>query len=198
METKAGWQFHIMEVAEMGTLRKKTRFILTMAVFAVCGCVSTTGVVVPVCVNSNSSFQAVVTVVVEDDGGAWGGLGALVPNGWSANGASYLGPYGTGNMSPEMGGLAKYIEGQYPSNPWAHWLGFSSDVQVQGESGDVYEVTVTICTDDIVGSVEIGFLGCVQHDGQWYWNNPPFYVTVEVEEEYSLCLETWGAIKAGR
>ncbi|MBN1433405.1 hypothetical protein JW921_01505 [Candidatus Fermentibacterales bacterium] len=186
----------------MGALRRRFGLGFAVTALVVCGCVSTTDVQVPECVYSNSSFQAVVTVVVGEEGGqTWGGLGVLVPVGWSAFGASYSGPYGPGNMSPDSS-VVWPIENDYPSSPWEHWLGFSSDELVQGEPGDTYSVTVTIYTDDIVGSVEIAFLGAAYSDeepepsrGTYYWDGDPFHVTVEVEE-LGLSQRTWGAIKA--
>lgn len=164
--------------------------ILILAV--VSGCVSTTDVDTPDQVNPNSTFQAIVTVEVDEGGTAMGYMCVLVPNGWGADSVTYAGPY-SGNMIYDED-VTEYIESYYSSASWDHWIGFQSENAVEGAEGDIYEFTMTIHTDPIMGFVEIAFLGIVDVDG-WCWNGDPCSTTVEVVELY-LEQSTWGSVKS--
>lgn len=161
--------------------------ILILAV--VSGCVSTTGVEAPDSVYPDSSFQAVVTVEVNKGGNEYGHFGVLVPNGWDANNVTYSGPF-SGDMFFNTS-VSSMLENVLPSAPWDHWIGFETDVSLYGEAGDCYEVTVSVYTDDIIGTVDIAFLGMV--NGESYtW---PCSTTVEVIE-LNLDQTTWGSVKS--
>lgn len=161
--------------------------LLSVALLAL-ACVTTTGVETPMTAYPDSSFQAVVSVQVDDDGAtSWGYLGLVVPVGWEAGNVSYTGP-SQGTMSP-----SSIFEG-FECSPWDHWLGFQSDTTCAGEIGALYQITVTVYTDMLLGEVDISFLAAVDNDGLC-WNGDPCTTTVEV---IGLEFEqtTWGSVKS--
>lgn len=163
---------------------------------AVSGCVSTTGVETPDFVYPDSSFQAVVTVEIDENGEGYGCLCVLVPIGWEADSVTHTGPI-SGNMFNTLW-VAEYIESQYPSALWDHWIGFKSEHIIEGSAGDIYEITVRIYTDYIIGSVNTAFLGVVYYlESGWNygWNGDPCSTTVEVVE-LNFDQATWGSIKS--
>lgn len=156
----------------------------------VSGCVSTTNVDAPSQVNTDSSFQALVTVEIDEGGGeAIGELGVLVPNEWNADNVTYTGP-NSGSMFYNED-LALEFESYFPSASSDHWIGFDTGSLISGMVGDCYEVTVTVHTDDIIRTVDIAFLAKVC---LWF-NGSPCSTTVEVVQ-LNLEQSTWGAVKS--
>ena len=165
------------------------RLELILILALVAGCVSTTNVNAPGQVNTNSSFQAFVTVVVDEGGGeAIGELGVLVSNEWDAYNVTYTCP-NSGIMFYNED-LALEFESYFPSSSSDHWIGFDTGSLLSGMAGDCYEVTVTVHTDDMIGTVDIAFLCKVC---LWF-NGNPCSTTVEVVG-LNLDQSTWGAVK---
>ena len=156
---------------------------------AISGCVSTIAVEAPDQVDTNSSFQAIVIVQVDSVEEAYGQFGVLLPNGWDADSVTYTGPNNGDMLFDES--WSEYFENEYPSSPFDHWIGFQSDSAHQGNIWDIYGITVRIYTDDVIGNVDIAFLGMVSG----IWNGDPCTTTVEVVE-LNLEQSTWGSVKS--
>ena len=126
----------------------------------VSGCLSTTNVEAPAQVETYSSFQAIITVEVDEGGGeALGELGVLVPNGWDADSLTYTGP-NSGSMFYNAE-LKSEFESYFPSSASDHWIGFDTGSLLSSIVKDSYEVTVIAHTDDMIGTVDIAFLAKV-------------------------------------
>lgn len=164
--------------------------VLVLIITIVSGCLSTTNVEAPGQVETSSSFQAIVTVEVDEGGGeALGELGVLVPNGWNADNVTYTGP-NSGSMFYNAD-LESEFESYFPSSTSDHWIGFDTGALLPGMVGDCYSVTVTVHTDNTIGNVDIAFLGKVC---LWF-NGHPCSTTVEVTG-LNLERSSWGAIKS--
>jgi len=168
---------------------------LILILIAVSGCISTEEVEAPNYIYPDSSFQAVVTCI-PDSGAAsqYAYFGVLVPLGWDADNVVFTGP-DNGSMLPHAG-TEEFLENSLPGDPWDHWIGFVTDSTYDSNEGGIYEVTVTIHTDPLIGYANIAFLGMAyNYQSGYMWNGDPCSTTVEVVE---LNLEqlTWGSVKA--
>jgi len=155
------------------------------------GCVITTGVEAPDYTYTNDCFECEVTVEVVETGQdpRYPSFGVLVPIGWDADSVTYTGP-NNGSMLYSAG-ISSVLEDSFPSASWDHWIGFQSDSIVWDSSvGDLYEVSVLVYTDDLIGTVDIAFLGMADS----YFEGDPCSTTVEVDE-LNLEQSTWGSVK---
>ncbi len=172
---------------------QKISLIIILAGLA--ACVSTTNVETPSQVDPNSSFQAVVTVEVDEGTQQtyeYGSLGVLIPISWDVDSVTYTGP-NSGNMYSS--GWPEELETIYPSDSLYHWIGFRSDENYTAEQGDNYEISLMINTDSNLGTYDIAFLGLVIHISELIFNGDPCSKTVEVVE-LNFEQSTWGVVKS--
>lgn len=171
------------------------KIVSILILAGISACVSTTNVETPSQADPNSSFQAVVTVEVDEGSqqtSEYGFLGVLIPISWDADSVTYTGP-NNGNMYPSA--WPELLETIYPSDSLYHWIGFMSDENSTGEQGDIYEISLMIYTDSTLGTFDIAFLGLVIHMSELNFNGDPWSTTVEVVE-LNLDQATWGAVKS--
>jgi hypothetical protein len=172
---------------------KLLRWILSLGSAAALSCVTTTGVTAPDQVMASSSFQACVTAVVNFGVTAGGYLGVLLPVGWVVDNVTYTGPY-SGSMFYDERYIFN-IEAAYPTTEPYQWTGYESDTTHTGEEGDVYEITLTISTDETTGQVDVAFLATSLYTDLLYWDGDPCSTLVEVTG-LSLEKSSWGGIKS--
>jgi len=178
--------------------------VISLFVLAVVSaCVSTTNVEAPDQVEPSSSFLAVVTCVVTTPSTeCYGYMGVLLPNEWElADSLTYIG--GTPGLPPNTGDMIfggyglpyQYVGYQYPAGPLHYWASYISDSAYACDSLDIYEITVRIHADSVLGFYDIAFLGFAQGYAGWYSSSCPCTTTVEVVE-LNLEQSTWGSIKS--
>jgi len=173
--------------------------LLTGATLIV-GCVSTTDVVIPECVESYSSFQSLITSEVTSGGSAYlGWVAVMAPNGWEATDGLYSGSLFSGDLVPALPDTLEcitfYLEQDAPSPAWGYWSILVTDGPVEAETGDIWHSSVMISTDGLTGSVILQFLSGM-YDESAGFDMPAYPCTVSVIPQ-TLSQETWGTIKAG-
>jgi hypothetical protein len=167
-------------------------FLLVLA----CGA-EITDVIVPASTSPNSIFYSVIEAAITDSGSAYGGAAILLPNGWYADDVSFESELVSGKMDP-CSTYSEALEWVFGSASYERWCGFSTGDSLGFEIGEVYFITMEVHTDDLLGTVELGFHVDYSDDGE-YWVGeyspaPVFGYFIEVIET-ALSRETWGMIK---
>ena len=182
-------------------MRTKLLASVAAGIAIMLGCVETTSVEAPAEVYPSTSFEVTVnTVLVQAGSSSYRGhLAILSPVLWSvdsvyANGYGYSGPM-LNDSSPDS--YVWLFNQSYPPSIGYQWSSFvSPDYTLHGFAGDTGSATVTIMSNDSLGTFTLAFLAGVE--GGLFgpqWLGDPCSCTVEVAELH-FQQETWGHIKS--
>lgn len=171
-------------------MKISTAAILPVILF--CSCLYISDTEIPQTVEAYSEFEVLLEVTSSKTwGGVTGGISAMLPDTWVADGVTYSGPC-SGSMEPYQS-LSENLAIEFPPPTNCHWCSFASESGLSADSGDVFSVSMTVHTDSILGEVPVWFHVAV-FDMYWGWDQDPVICSVVV---YPLDLQsdTWAGIK---
>ena len=150
----------------------------------------------PATAQPNSSFETIIEAT-KDGNPVYvsGAVSIVVPDAWSVDSVSYDGPI-SGQMIP-ADSLAYYLSVTYPPPANYKWLSFCSESGGSTSPGDVFDISMTVHTDDLLGMIPLSFHIAWFIGGavSWDWDEDPIADSIEVVE-LNLEQSTWGSVKA--
>jgi len=179
-------------------MSRTTLFASLFFALLLCACaLNINDVDVPATTNPNSSFDVVIEAEITNSETVYGGAAVLIPNDWDASNVNYEGSLHSGTMYPSQT-YSNYLEEYYTSEVYEKWCGFATQDTLPFIEGEIYCINMTMNTDDLLGTIELGFHANYAYDPEeWYGYAPdPVYGYFIEVLPTALNRETWATIKA--
>lgn len=169
----------------------KIEILITSMVLCACGYIS--DIDLPDTAQPNSIIPVVVEVTMNQASpGAHGACSIMLPIGWSVDEVYYNGA-SSGTMTT-INQLADYLTYEFPPPADFMWLSFLSTESCSPDSGDVFNVHMTVHNDSLEGTINLAF-HVAWYDMCWLWDDDPVPDSIIVQE-LAFNQITWTTIKA--
>ncbi len=169
----------------------KIEILIASLVLCACGYIS--DIDLPDTAQPNSIIPVVVEATMEQaSAGAHGACSIMVPVGWSVDWVYYSGA-SSGTMTT-INQLAEYLTYEFPPPADFMWLSFLSTESCSPDSGDVFNVHMTVHNDSLEGTIVLAF-HVAWYDMYWDWDYDPVQDSLIVQE-LAFNQTTWATIKA--